>query len=303
MPAGILHPHPAIDEIVIFERRRGWRGVLDLASRLRERSFDLTLNFNIYAKSLFPTLFSGAPRRIGFGRDRARDGVWLAANERIPARAPRHTQEMFLEFLEQVGVRDYAIEWGIGFTEAERREQEAFFAGLSGRPVASLVIASARAGKDWPPERYATLVDALECDFGLQSVLLGGPSDREQRIAQEIVARTSRRPVLALGDGVRRLAWTIAGSRLVVAPDTGPLHIARALEVPVIGLFGNTNPYRVGPWRRFEDLWVDRWTDPGAEPDASRNEPKSGRMELITVADVMERVERALTRSRRELRL
>lgn len=300
MPAAILRHHPSIDEIISFERRRGWRGVLDLAAKLRGHAFDLTLNFNIYGKSVFPTLLSGAPRRIGFGRDRARDGVWLAENERLPRRPPRHTQDMFLEFLDHLGMRGYAVEWRIGFTEEEEREQRVFFEGLDGRPVVSLVVASARAGKDWPAERYAALADALDSDFGVQAVLLGGPSERERRIGEEIVARASCRPAWALGDGVRRVAWTIAGSRIVVAPDTGPLHIARALEVPVIGLFGETNPYKVGPWHRFEDLWVDRWTDPGAEPDPSRNEPKPGRMQQITVADVLERVERALSRYPRE---
>ena len=51
------------------------------------------------------------------------------------------------------------------------------------------------------------------------------------------------------------------------------MHIARALGVPVIGLYGHTNPWRVGPYRAFEDLWVDRYTDPGAEPDPSRFDP------------------------------
>jgi heptosyltransferase I len=85
----------------------------------------------------------------------------------------------------------------------------------------------------------------------------------------------------------------LEGSRLVVAPDTGPVHIARALDVPVIGLYGHTNPWRVGPYRAYQDLWVDRYTDPGEAPDPSRFDPKHGRMEQITVNDVLERVERA----------
>jgi heptosyltransferase I len=91
----------------------------------------------------------------------------------------------------------------------------------------------------------------------------------------------------------------LEGSRLVVAPDTGPVHIARALDVPVIGLYGHTNPWRVGPYRAYQDLWVDRYTDPGEEPDPTRSDPKHGRMEQITVNDVLERVERA---RRNELR-
>jgi len=125
---------------------------------------------------------------------------------------------------------------------------------------------------------------------------VGGPGERETRIAREIVERARARPVWAMGDDVRRVVWVIAGSQLVVAPDTGPVHIARALDVPVIGLYGHTNPWRVGPYRKFEDLWVDRYTDEGEPPDPSRTEPKSGRMELITVTDVLERIQRAVDR-------
>jgi heptosyltransferase I len=82
----------------------------------------------------------------------------------------------------------------------------------------------------------------------------------------------------------------------VVAPDTGPLHIAHALEVPVVGLFAHTNPWRVGPYRRYRDLVVDRYTEPGAEPDPSAYHPKDHRMDAITVGDVLERVELARRR-------
>jgi heptosyltransferase I len=66
--------------------------------------------------------------------------------------------------------------------------------------------------------------------------------------------------------------------------------------VPVIGLYGHTNPWRVGPYRKFEDLWVDHYTEPGAEPDPSHADARYGRMERITVDEVLERVERAVRR-------
>ena len=63
---------------------------------------------------------------------------------------------------------------------------------------------------------------------------------------------------------IRRLVWLLDGSALVVSPDTGPLHVARALDVPVVGLFGRTNPKRTGPYGRFQDLVVDGYaTHPG----------------------------------------
>jgi hypothetical protein len=127
-------------------------------------------------------------------------------------------------------------------------------------------------------------------------MLVGGPGVREQALARAVAERARVRPVWALGDGVRRVLWLVHGSDLVIAPDTGPLHMARAMEVPVIGLYGHTNPWRVGPYRRFEDLWVDHYNEPGAPPDASLAESKLGRMEAITPAEVLERVEHARAR-------
>ncbi|MBI4545713.1 MAG: glycosyltransferase family 9 protein [Gemmatimonadetes bacterium] len=298
-PSWVVRPHPAVDEVVVFERARGLAGVRELWRSLRGRRFDLTLNLNVYFKSVFPTVFSGAPRRLGFGRGRAREGVWLFSNQHLPPGPRRHTQDLFLEFLDALGVERGPLEWRITLAEEERRAQAEFFQrldGLEGRPAAALIPASAKAAKDWLPERYAAVADALEADYGFRVLLLGGASPREARLAREVLGHCRTRPIWALGDGVRRLITLIAGSRLVIAPDTGPVHLARALEVPVIGLYGHTNPWRVGPYRKYQDLWVDRYTEEGEAPEPGGFEPKSGRMQQITVAEVLDRVERAVSR-------
>jgi len=308
MPAQILDPHPAVDQVVRYRRRDGWRGVVALRRALAEArrrapggGFDLTLNLNVYFKAAWPVLFSGAPHRLGFERGRAKDGVWLASNHHLPPGPRRHTQDMFLEFLAYLGVPfappSAPADWGITFTSDERRAQHEWVAERSGRPRAALVPASAVAAKDWPPERWAAVADVLAGDHGYEVVLAGGPGARETAAARA-VADAARHPLTwAMGDGVRRLAWVLDASALVLAPDTGPLHIARALGRPVVGLFGHTNPWRVGPYRAFEDLWVDAYTEPGAEPDPSRFDPPPGdRMAAITVDAVLERVARAVAR-------
>lgn len=296
MPAGLLEHHPAVDDVIVFEKSRGLAGVRDLWRQMRGRTFDLTLNLNIYLKSIFPTVLSAAPHRVGVDRARARDGVWLVSNHELPPRPRGHTQDLFFEFLEFLGVEDFDLEWRIPITEEERHAQARFFEPLGERPVVTIVPASGNARKDWLAPRWAEVVTGLEHGFGCTVVLAGGPSEREAKLAREIVERCDASPIQALGDGVRRLTWLIGGSRLVIAPDTGPLHIARALEVPVIGLYGHTNPWRVGPYRKYQDLWVDRYTNEDEAPDPSRTEPRHGRMERITAADVLERVERAIGR-------
>jgi heptosyltransferase I len=296
MAAVMLRPHPSVDDVVVYRKKLGARGVWELARELRRRRFDVTLNLNVYTKSVWPTLLSRARHRVGFDRGRAFEGVWLASNHHLEPRPRGHTVDMFLEFAEHLGVPVPAEpEWRIRFTSGERAEQAEFFAALD-RPVAAVVPASAIHRKDWLPDRWARVVDALQGDFGFRVVLMGGRGERESRIAREIEELAGVRPLSAMGDPIRRMAWMIERSALVLAPDTGPLHIARALDVPVVGLYGHTNPWRAGPYRRYQDLWVDRYTEPGEEPDPSGFAPKRERMEQITVDDVLERVQRAVDR-------
>jgi heptosyltransferase I len=295
MPAGILTPHPSIDRVVVYRKNQGWRGVRALRQSLADEQVDITLNVIPYFKSVWATAFSGAPERWTFGPDRARDGVWLAGNRWLPRRPRRHTQDMFLEFLEALGVDPTPLEWGLVITEEERHRQARFVEQLDGRRAVALVTASANAKKDWPAERYVGVVNAIEHDLGARAVLVGGPGGREARAAALITERAARPPLSMLGDGVRRLVWLLDACAVAVGPDTGPLHVARALQTPVVGLFGHTNPWRVGPYRASQHLWIDAYTDPGESPDASNATPKYGRMERIRERDVIEKVERALS--------
>ena len=296
-PAQLLRGHPSVREVVVFEKRSGIGGVLRLWRELRGRSFDLALNLQRYFKSVFPTIFSGAEVRIGLPPSKTRDGVsWF--NTHHIAEAPwKHTQDLFLDALDVLGVREPGrLEWRISLSPDEEREARSFFSRFDDRPVVGVVTGTANPRKDWIPGSYLPLVEALENDFGFQVLLLGGPGRRERETARRIMAGSGAAPVWGMEDSVRRLISKIRGSRLVISPDTGPVHIAHALDVPVIGLYGHTNPWRVGPYSKYHDLWVDRYTEPGEPPDPSGYDSKEGRMELIDVESVLERVERARER-------
>ena len=109
------------------------------------------------------------------------------------------------------------------------------------------------------------MCDALYADHGLQPVLVGGQSAREREAEAIILRGTRHRPISALGSGLRRLAAVIDGSALVLSPDTGPLHLSVALDRPVISLIGYSNPKRVGPYRKFRDLMIDAYGEPGED--------------------------------------
>ena len=101
-----------------------------------------------------------------------------------------------------------------------------------------MVVGTTRPGKNWIPERYARVLEAAEADLGLQTVLVGSEHPAEVEAARQVVDSTRARPVVALRNDLRRLAWILDGSALLLSPDTGPLHIASALGTPVIGLYG-----------------------------------------------------------------
>lgn len=300
-PAPILIHHASVDELIRFDRTGGLREVLRLRRALQAREFDLLLNMNVYFKSAIPTFLAGAPNVIGFDRDRARDLVWLFANHRLPPCPPAHRVDMYLEFIEYLGLPREPVEWRLEPTEQELAEQREFFRALRDRPVVGLVPTSGRREKDWPTERWAQLAAALSRDLDFHVLLLGGPGNREIERARDVERRSPEGTIWALGDDLRRLIYLIDGVDLLIAGDTGPLHIARARGIPVIGLYAHTDPRIHGPYRAPVDLLIDRHNrDADGTPVTA---PERGwgpeRMRLIRVVDVLEKVQLARERGLR----
>ena len=139
------------------------------------------------------------------------------------------------------------------------------------------------------PRRWAEVADALHDRFGMQVVLVGGRTSRELNAERIVMERARHKPRSELGSGLRKLVSILDASALVLSPDTGPLHMAVALDRPVISLMGYTNPKRTGPYRKFKDLIIDAYGDPGENyPISMENRP--GRMARIETQDVLDKV-------------
>ena len=288
-PATLVRGHRAVDDIILFDRSKGWRGFAEVRAALRARAFDLTLALQVYFKAGIITSFVRSPVKLGFDRARARDANWAFTTHRVPPHPMQHVQDQYFEFLDALGVPHEPPVWGLGPWPEERPWQREFLDRFE-RPIAPIVVATSKAEKDWLPERWARVCDALHADFGLQPVLVGGRSERELA-AEAIIRREARHtPVSALGSGLRRLVGIMDGAALVLSPDTGPLHVSVALDRPVVSLIAYSNPRRVGPYRRFRDLMIDAYGEPGEDyPVSMENRP--GRMPRITVEQVLEKVE------------
>jgi heptosyltransferase I len=288
-PASLISGHPNVDDIILFDRAGGLRAFQNIRHALQQREFDLVIDLQVYFKAGIITSFTRAPVKLGFDRARARDLNWLFTTHRIPAHPIQHVQDQYFEFLRYLHIPHDIMEWHLGPWPQERDWQQQWSAQFD-RPVAAIVVATSKAEKDWLPERWAEICDALYVDFGLQPVLVGGRSERELAAERIIMARAQHPPISALGSGLRNLVGILDASVLVLSPDTGPLHIAVALNRPVISLLGYTNPKRTGPYKRFHPLMIDAYGNPGEDyPPSMRNRP--GRMSRITVDDVLLRVE------------
>ena len=298
-PASLVRGHPAVDDIVIFRRDRGWRAFLDVRRELSRRNFDLLIDFQVYFKAGIVTALSGAPLRLGFDRGRARDLNWLFTNRRIPASPVQHVQDQYFEFLRELGISPEPLEWKLGPWGGEREWQRESVARI-GRQFAAIVVGSSKPAKDWFPDRWAAVCDILENEYEIQPVLVGGDSAREAATAAQIAAAAKRPPVIALGSGLRRLVSILDASSLVLAPDTGPLHMAVALDRPVISLIGYSDPRRTGPYRKFQDLIIDAYHDPGEDGPVSMH-TRAGRMQRIKVANVAARLDLWTERYRAKL--
>ena len=288
-PASLVRGHPDVDEILILDNGRGWRGLLDLRTRLAQRTFDLVIDLQVYLKAGLVTAFTHAPVKLGFDKARARDMNWLFTNVRIPPHASQHVQDQYLEFLTALDVPAEPLEWKLGPWPSELAARDLVLGALPRRFVV-LVIGATHREKEWIPERWAELASALRSDFGFEPVLAGGRSARELETAHLIDAAGAHAHS-TLGAPLRDLVTILDASELVVSLDTAPLHMAVALERPVISLMGYNNPKRVGPYRRYQDLIVDAYGDPGENYPITYAH-RLGRMPRITVRDVLERVQR-----------
>ena len=213
VPATLVRGHPAVDDIIIFDRAEGWSAFTSTAREMRKRHFDLLIDLQVYFKAGILTAMSGARRRLGFDVSRARDANWLFTTERIPRGPAQHVQDQYFEFLEHLGVGYEPVEWRLGPWPGEVEWQQEFVARFD-RPVAAIVVATSKPEKDWIPERWAEVCDVLTEHYGLQPVLVGGTSPRELAAAVSIRHYAIHDPVSMLGSGLRKLVGILDASAL-----------------------------------------------------------------------------------------
>lgn len=294
LPYEMVKHQKNVDRFITFDRKGNLREWLHLIQRLRQESYDLVIVPQVSMKVNFITLMIKAKNKLGFDFQRSKEFHWLVTNRKIPGSPMGHVQDQFFEFLHYLEIDDYPVEWNVTFTEQEKVWQRSFFNKIS-RPVIGFVIASSSREKDWDLSGYAQVIDYVDEQLDCQPMLIGGPGKLEKQYAEIIGQRCRAEPVIALEKPIRKTLLQIQGCRLIVSPDTGPLHIAVALNVPTIGLYGYSNPNRCGPYKKFHDLLIDKYNEPDEVSARITRKTKSDRMRLISAELVIEKIRLGLT--------
>ena len=287
--------YPAVQEVILFDRRRWWRDWLGFLRRVRAARFDLVLDLQRHFKSGVISRWSGAPHRSGFNRLDAKEFNSLFNNHFIPATGDGISKlEHYLKFADYLGIARRPIGWKFQLTTEEKQGIDTHLQGVPGG-FAVLFAGSRWESKGWFPAQAAECADTIKERHDLAVILLGGREDRS--IAAEIVSLAAVPVINLVGETTLAEAiGIIARARLAVGPDTGLMHIAAAVRTPVVSLWGATSPVRAGPYG-FDDLVIQ-----GKAPctPCYRRQCPIGKICMLSIdnGEIAEKIEMALSRGR-----
>jgi lipopolysaccharide heptosyltransferase I len=261
-PAKLLEGHAALDELIVVPKRwlKSATEIRRLRSKLLAGRFDIAIDPQGLTKSSIVSWLSGARRRIGFHKSRGRELSRWFNRELVPPTKP-HLVDAQLELLKPLGIHQPAVRFGLPVIPAVEDKVEAVI--RAAHLGCDFIAVNPGAGWDsklWSSYRYGRVARCLGERHQLPSFVLWS-GERERAWAEEIVACSGGRAVLAPPTTLPELAAVVRRARMFVGSDTGPLHIAAAGGTPCVGLFGTTRPVDCGAYgpqhihvqKRFHD--------------------------------------------------
>lgn len=224
-----------------------------LSQDMRGQQFDVLLHMQAALRSSLLARRIPATLRLGFDRKRAREFQWLFSTHQIQARPRQHVMHALMGFADALGAANTALRWDIPIPDSAAD----FAQGIAGDDENYLVVVPCSSPtrnyfRDWCAERNAEAVIHAAKRWGLRTVICGGNSDQEKKAAAAIcesITHAQSIPAINLvgKTSLKELLAVLKNARMLIAPDTGPLHMAGTVATPVIGLFASTNPDRSGP--------------------------------------------------------
>lgn len=249
--APLFQHHPAVDRVLIYAkkgRHRGIRGFFRMAQELRRERFDAAFLLQNAIEAALLTFVARIPRRAGYATDGRRlfltDPVKLSTADK-----KLHHTAYYLTMLTRLGLRSKSSIQNPARLCLSLSTQERSWARttLGGDNIVALNPGAAYgSAKRWFPERFAAVADALVQRFGATIVLTGGPA--EQEIGADIASFMQHDCINMVGKtDVRQMMALLGACRLLITNDSGPMHVAAALDVPIVAVFGPTDHTTTSP--------------------------------------------------------
>jgi len=277
---------PFLSSVIVLPGRtaRGW---LEARRTMRAREYDVAADFQGLIKSAALARLSGAARVVGFDRRALREPAAASFyTETIEVGEGRHVIDKNLGLAAALGAAPGPLEFPLASVTSAALD------AIRDRPAFALVNPGAAwPNKRWPPDRFGAVAAHLRDRHGLTSVVLWGPGERE--VAEAVVAAAAGVAVLAPETTLPDLLALSREARLMVSGDTGPLHIAAAVGVPVVSVFGPTNPARNGPWAP-DDVAISRYDACPCHYERRCRQPAQWCLETIAVGEVIAAIDRRL---------
>jgi lipopolysaccharide heptosyltransferase I len=295
----LLDENPLLARVIGAPSRKtfGLGQALSVVRTLREARYDVALDLQGLWKSAAWARLSGARRVVGWEQRARREPASAALlSERVRRSGGGHVIDKNLAILRPLGIEAVGLrEFPLPFSVDAVARVDAFLAGLGEGSAVVLNPGGGWASKLWPAERFGELAKGLRAR-GLRPIVSWGPG--EEALADRVVAASGGTAVRSLPTSLLDYVELVRRARLVVAADTGPLHLACAVGAPVVALFGPTEPARNGPFAP-DDLVIRR--APACAPCYRRTCVRhSGIMDGIATDEVLAAAERRLAAAREQ---
>ena len=244
------------DELIPYEpkaQHRGWHGREILAAELRARKFDVALLFQNAFDAAWLAWRAGVPERIGY----ARDGRGVLLTKSIPTpkpgQIPAHEKFYYLELLRRAGFIDQLPDdahIALYVSDASRQRGAEILAEAGARPTAHRIAVGAGASygsaKCWPPERFAKTLNTFLQQSDTDVILFGTAA--EAAVSEAITRGLVRPPINLTGrTAIEELPGLLSECDVFLGNDSGAMHVAAAVGLPVVAVFGPTDPYGTAP--------------------------------------------------------
>ncbi len=261
----ILDGNKDIDRVIIVNTKK-WRKRLDgpafreifsIIKTLREDRFDTAIDLQGLIKSGVISILSGAKTVIGFDLKSCRESLnILFTNKKIsPGNKDVHIVDKNLSLLKPFGFKEIKREFFLSHSPKDDEYIDDFFAKIKLRPIRRmgapkpLIAINPAAGwktKEWGIKNYAELCGRIVKEINADVILTWGPG--EEAMVNGITASMPFSPLVAPPTSIKQLIALLRRCRLFIGGDTGPLHIAAALKIPTVAIYGPSNPSRNGPY-------------------------------------------------------